>query len=134
MLYILIFFFFFKQKTAYELRISDWSSDVCSSDLILRAFDIGHDSETRMAEYMRLAGFTMLTERPDGQQFGFGIAPHPETGRSRVAGHIDGVITAGPMGLGRMLDGPGGARRANFPMLYPHPVGVGKGRVGERGG
>src|SRR3546814_5033063 len=26
------FFFFFKQKTAYEMRISDWSSDVCSSD------------------------------------------------------------------------------------------------------
>src|SRR3546814_4084465 len=29
-------FFFFKQKTAYEMRISDWSSDVCSSDLLLR--------------------------------------------------------------------------------------------------
>src|SRR3546814_20041682 len=29
----LIIFFFFKQKTAYEMRISDWSSDVCSSDL-----------------------------------------------------------------------------------------------------
>src|SRR3546814_1455718 len=28
------FVFFFKQKTAYEMRISDWSSDVCSSDLI----------------------------------------------------------------------------------------------------
>src|SRR3546814_4805425 len=28
-----IIFFFFKQKTAYEMRISDWSSDVCSSDL-----------------------------------------------------------------------------------------------------
>src|SRR3546814_6583403 len=28
-----LFLFFFKQKTAYELRISDWSSDVCSSDL-----------------------------------------------------------------------------------------------------
>src|SRR3546814_19876507 len=28
-------FFFFKQKTAYEMRISDWSSDVCSSDLTL---------------------------------------------------------------------------------------------------
>src|SRR3546814_5595519 len=28
-------FFFFKQKTAYEMRISDWSSDVCSSDLAL---------------------------------------------------------------------------------------------------
>src|SRR3546814_14456974 len=32
-----IFFFFFKQKTAYEMRISDWSSDVCSSDLALIA-------------------------------------------------------------------------------------------------
>src|SRR3546814_5502307 len=30
-------FFFFKQKTAYEMRISDWSSDVCSSDLITEA-------------------------------------------------------------------------------------------------
>src|SRR3546814_10879138 len=29
-----IYFFFFKQKTAYEMRISDWSSDVCSSDLV----------------------------------------------------------------------------------------------------
>src|SRR3546814_7222992 len=28
--------FFFKQKTAYEMRISDWSSDVCSSDLLAR--------------------------------------------------------------------------------------------------
>src|SRR3546814_6860663 len=32
-LFVYCFFFFFKQKTAYELRISDWSSDVCSSDL-----------------------------------------------------------------------------------------------------
>src|SRR3546814_3912614 len=31
-----VLFFFFKQKTAYEMRISDWSSDVCSSDLMLR--------------------------------------------------------------------------------------------------
>src|SRR3546814_11177946 len=29
-------FFFFKQKTAYEMRISDWSSDVCSSDLVAK--------------------------------------------------------------------------------------------------
>src|SRR3546814_15065433 len=32
-----LFFFFFKQKTAYEMRISDWSSDVCSSDLRVEA-------------------------------------------------------------------------------------------------
>src|SRR3546814_5196684 len=31
---VLVLFFFFKQKTAYEMRISDWSSDVCSSDLV----------------------------------------------------------------------------------------------------
>src|SRR3546814_2500198 len=30
---VFLLFFFFKQKTAYEIRISDWSSDVCSSDL-----------------------------------------------------------------------------------------------------
>src|SRR3546814_12828151 len=30
---VVVFLFFFKQKTAYEMRISDWSSDVCSSDL-----------------------------------------------------------------------------------------------------
>src|SRR3546814_20498099 len=33
MIVLNIIFFFFKQKTAYEMRISDWSSDVCSSDL-----------------------------------------------------------------------------------------------------
>src|SRR3546814_5552112 len=37
-------FFFFKQKTAYEMRISDWSSDVCSSDLAPPA-GVDHDAE-----------------------------------------------------------------------------------------
>src|SRR3546814_4670705 len=36
-MYIIWLFFFFKQKTAYEMRISDWSSDVCSSDLKIGA-------------------------------------------------------------------------------------------------
>src|SRR3546814_1482133 len=36
-LLFVVLFFFFKQKTAYEMRISDWSSDVCSSDLLSRA-------------------------------------------------------------------------------------------------
>src|SRR3546814_19036478 len=34
--------FFFKQKTAYEMRISDWSSDVCSSDLLASARPLHH--------------------------------------------------------------------------------------------
>src|SRR3546814_7134470 len=42
----MFFFFFFKQKTAYEMRISDWSSDVCSSDLRTHAFDSGADRGT----------------------------------------------------------------------------------------
>src|SRR3546814_7827650 len=33
-----MYFFFYKQKTAYEMRISDWSSDVCSSDLAAYVF------------------------------------------------------------------------------------------------
>src|SRR3546814_10800433 len=37
--HVYFLFFFFKQKTAYEMRISDWSSDVCSSDLAAHARD-----------------------------------------------------------------------------------------------
>src|SRR3546814_3441041 len=37
----MVFFFFFKQKTAYEMRISDWSSDVCSSDLLRHVLRAG---------------------------------------------------------------------------------------------
>src|SRR3546814_11334193 len=40
----MVLFFFFKQKTAYEMRISDWSSDVCSSDLA-GFIDYGSDVE-----------------------------------------------------------------------------------------
>src|SRR3546814_3495801 len=42
-----MFLFFFKQKTAYELRISDWSSDVCSSDLgpTARLVSTGHAAQ-----------------------------------------------------------------------------------------
>src|SRR3546814_8742665 len=57
--------FFFKQKTAYEMRISDWSSDVCSSDLEaearLRAYypaDKINDARLRMANTP--AGATLL--------------------------------------------------------------------------
>src|SRR3546814_1940872 len=42
---LIVFFFFCKQKTAYEMRISDWSSDVCSSDLA-----VGHRGADRQAD------------------------------------------------------------------------------------
>src|SRR3546814_9659453 len=41
---LLICFFFFKQKTAYEMRISDWSSDVCSSDLVPTALHVSPEA------------------------------------------------------------------------------------------
>src|SRR3546814_4499917 len=42
------YFFFFKQNTAYEMRISDWSSDVCSSDLIVAERQLATET-TRLA-------------------------------------------------------------------------------------
>src|SRR3546814_6754093 len=47
-------FFFFKQKTAYEMRISDWSSDVCSSDLRI------------IRNLLRQIGFDNVDEASDG--------------------------------------------------------------------
>src|SRR3546814_20302593 len=59
-------FFFFKQKTAYEMRISDWSSDVCSSDL--EGFDLairhaGSVPETHVAWLLRPSS-TLLVAAP----------------------------------------------------------------------
>src|SRR3546814_4962784 len=52
-------FFFFKQKTAYEMRISDWSSDVCSSDLLLRI----RDAARGLSDTVRVAvALNLLTE------------------------------------------------------------------------
>src|SRR3546814_10528365 len=47
--FVLSVFFFFKQKTAYEMRISDWSSDVCSSDLCSCAQTSSLDVGARLA-------------------------------------------------------------------------------------
>src|SRR3546814_8301470 len=49
----LVYLFVFKQKTAYELRISDWSSDVCSSDLCLNHYEaVGQPIEAH-AKWLR---------------------------------------------------------------------------------
>src|SRR3546814_15511317 len=60
-----VVFFFFKQKTAYEMRISDWSSDVCSSDLmatdVQAAVDVPllHIADPT-AERIKAAGFSKV--------------------------------------------------------------------------
>src|SRR3546814_17083192 len=74
--YIIILFFFFKQKTAYEMRISDWSSDVCSSDLhpfesivsanLERQVDIGGDFQLYFAPInVKLVAEDMVISNPE---------------------------------------------------------------------
>src|SRR3546814_13437382 len=53
----MFFFFFFKQKTAYEMRISDWSSDVCSSDLPFRGHMVPNSrTRCKMSRICELTG------------------------------------------------------------------------------
>src|SRR3546814_2843362 len=54
-------FFFFKQKTAYEMRISDWSSDVCSSDLTASS-DIEALAAATLATNVRVIELEALVE------------------------------------------------------------------------
>src|SRR3546814_6725924 len=88
MVYFVLIFFFFKQKTAYEMRISDWSSDVCSSDLAAQVF-------VDRAALARLNGGGELDGADDaglfdqvanslltGQRFGGGAAVGRKLGRS----------------------------------------------------
>src|SRR3546814_2456537 len=73
-----LFFFFFKQKTAYEMRISDWSSDVCSSDLCCGVCTqlsckapsrpLAKISTPDMASPCRDTGVGKASPRPDPQE------------------------------------------------------------------
>src|SRR3546814_13789300 len=51
--FFFVCFFFFKQKTAYEMRISDWSSDVCSSDLEGPPPPVDLKAEKRTGDFIR---------------------------------------------------------------------------------
>src|SRR3546814_1478892 len=90
------FFFFFKHKTAYEMRISDWSSDVCSSDLATRITDV-------LPQVERWTGFT--------QHFGHvstGLPPGDEQAFLATL-----IAEATNLGLSRMAEVCGaGSRRA----------------------
>src|SRR3546814_21107628 len=55
-------FFFFKQMTAYEMRISDWSSDVCSSDLLFLGWPWGWDEVKQMCGRFLRPGISVPVE------------------------------------------------------------------------
>src|SRR3546814_16344538 len=80
------FFFFFKQKTAYEMRISDWSSDVCSSDLT-QHFEHCGSRLIALVRWSRTGAFNRLFDRIDRQ--------HPKADRlAALQLHIDQAARA----------------------------------------
>src|SRR3546814_4667032 len=66
-MFVCLLFFFFKQKTAYEMRISDWSSDVCSSDL----FGVAKLAFLDRREHV--ANRDLVVDVDLGQRMGFGF-------------------------------------------------------------
>src|SRR3546814_2434165 len=85
---MLSFFFFFKQKTAYERRISDWSSDVCSSDLLGVVAEEA-DLDIRRHDRQRIAAGALgrLAQRAE---LGGEVFRRPRAGRPPAIG-----VTAG---------------------------------------
>src|SRR3546814_4763552 len=87
-------FFFFKQKTAYEMRISDWSSDVCSSDLRQLLRRSARSGQANPGE--RLQG-TGDQRRGGGRGSQAASGVHPESARQGAA-QRRGRQTSGEIG------------------------------------
>src|SRR3546814_7974871 len=91
------FFFFFKQKTAYDVRISDWSSDVCSSDLRIprRRIPRRRIPRRRIGEAVRRRA---LADRDSPEAGGEGAGDrfrqrrHPPLSRRTAAGDRKSVV------------------------------------------
>src|SRR3546814_13113827 len=103
-------FFFFKQKTAYEMRISDWSSDVCSSDLLRHLVHVGHRAVDLLhARRLRFGGCRNLACE------GGDLADLADDAVEGIAGLVD-ELDAGfdLLGAGgdEFLDVPGGVGRS----------------------
>src|SRR3546814_20313282 len=92
-------FFFFKQKTAYEMRISDWSSDVCSSDLRLGT-RASSPRRGRRGERRLLVPPSRPAAQPRASGSGMGGDRH-STAR-RVSGGSGSVSAVAPSPTGRL--------------------------------
>src|SRR3546814_17411397 len=85
MVLVRYWFFFFKQKTAYEMRISDWSSDVCSSDLLRKR------SATIATPAKRLSP---IVSRSIGYQPFGACSPVPRTTTPIAAKSLFAIVTS----------------------------------------
>lgn len=88
------------RKLGYEFHHSPKDEGREFQGRTLRIFERGHTGEDNMARRLRLAGFTLVTHRPDGNQIGFGTGWKEERGCYTISGHLDGVITAAPYEAG----------------------------------
>src|SRR3546814_3190926 len=87
-------FFFFKQKTAYEMRISDWSSDVCSSDL-----DLAQELQSIICEFSRISSpfqdeATVMSKANFFHTAGPSINPRLPCALAQITNQV-GIMTAG---------------------------------------
>src|SRR3546814_9394246 len=107
-------FFFFKQKTAYEMRISDWSSDVCSSDLIDHA-------RGRIAAEQRALRAAQHLDAFEVEEFGLEQAGREQ----RVAIEVDRGRAVAGRADAQVADATDREARAG-------EIGLGEGDVGQR--
>src|SRR3546814_8990196 len=102
MLCLFVTFFFFKQKTAYEMRISDWRSDVCSSDLVTAAIAVRNPSRRITAcRYCNSARTTLALVPPNPKEFDSAR----RTGRSFAAWGVRSMSAQLGEGLSRLRVG-----------------------------
>jgi hypothetical protein len=82
------------RKLAYEFHMTPKDEGSDFKGKTLRIFDMGHDGEERMAEYLKLAGFQLQTHTDEGKQIAIADA------NNQFKGHLDGYIHGGPENLG----------------------------------
>src|SRR3546814_5335526 len=106
-------FFFFKQKTAYEMRISDWSSDVCPSDLLAVELDLAHIG-VGVGQPDRLDGETLAARQVQRRAVDEGTPDHilvrsrrdrieAEAGEDQPRRHLAEVVIARQAVGGRLI-------------------------------
>src|SRR3546814_10390400 len=139
MVFFFVLVFFFKQKTAYEMRISDWSSDVCSSDLRI-APPVGDDA-VEMAQAVqqncRLDGIKPRHHAPFDDRIAIRqpvvAEPAQPFGQCLIAGGDEAGIAHGVQVLERMgRKGAGMPERAGMTVVETRTHGLGGGLDQDR--
>src|SRR3546814_8242175 len=123
---IVLLCFFFKQKTAYEMRISDWSSDVCSSDLRIRAAEnVPASISDRDDATRQLTGYSSRGMGPGQRAVRDHVQRRQSNMAQRMRQHVDESLgsTVNPHQQAANLTEQ--ARAAAAPLYreaYQHPV------------